>query len=177
MVSGADKDSMESEGQQAYQLYPTDKILSNKESKFSKGPKGVVDGLYGGESVGNVELDPQQKEDTNSSAAIGASNLNRIVAIHATTIGYPQLVPGVMFVEGLGARYSGKYSVLQVKHVISEKGYITEFRGDNFSSPFGEIDTGTPDRGDDNKQVAYNVIPGKGTLPIDKIYRLKREVL
>lgn len=49
----------------------------------------------------------------------------RLVALTLETIGYAKIIPGMVKLSGIGVRYSGKYRIISVKHVIDSSGYFT----------------------------------------------------
>lgn len=52
-----------------------------------------------------------------------------LVKASGTTVGLPNLRAGlVIAIDGIGARFSGKYYVTQTTHTIDDKGYVTRFK-------------------------------------------------
>jgi hypothetical protein len=57
-------------------------------------------------------------------SSVRAATMANAVQMEIVTIGHPKLTPGLIHLNGLGTRYSGKYRVLSVSHIIDSNGYI-----------------------------------------------------
>lgn len=62
-------------------------------------------------------------------ASVNAAQASRAAKIKIETIGSPLLLPGIMQVTGLGRRYSGKYRIIAVKHILDQTGYSCTLDG------------------------------------------------
>ncbi len=90
--------------------------------------KGLSDALGDNATTGKVSVNPSKsdlKTFQDASEAKVAED-NRLVNLTFTTLGYPQLIPGLVFLKGLGVRYSGSYEVYTVNHILDANGYITK---------------------------------------------------
>jgi len=127
--------------------------FKNREGQVTSDPtvdpaaKGVADGLLGGNYTGNLEITPNQNAQYHSGkAATGADRTSRMVQLDLVTIGYPKFTPGVFNISNIGVRYSGKYRVLSVAHIIDNSGYICRMNGTTHSLAAGgtKIPDATP---------------------------------
>lgn len=102
--------------------------------------KGVADFVLGGDYTGNVEHTPNQSLDYHKGLAkTRADKVSRIVAINVDTLGYTKLTPGVFNIANIGVRYSGKYRMMNVTHIIDSSGYICRMSGMTHSLPQGGV--------------------------------------
>ena len=100
--------------------------------------KGITENLLGGDYTGNYELTPNENSDYNKGQSLGQAYVtSRLILIDITSVGYPKFIPGTYNVGGLGLRYSGKYRILNVEHVIDSSGYVTRMTGSTASLPQG----------------------------------------
>jgi phage protein D len=59
-----------------------------------------------------------------------AEHAEKFVTARGTMIGQPDLRPGDnVEIDGVGRRFTGRYHVTKVSHVINQQGYLTEFEG------------------------------------------------
>jgi phage protein D len=92
--------------------------------------KNIVNNILGGEYTGTVTATPVESKSVNEDrAASAAANMAKLISIEFNTIGYTKLSPGVVEVRGIGVRYSGKYRLITVQHVIDNTGYVTKCVG------------------------------------------------
>lgn len=124
-----------------------EKVINNKPSQDIEANRRLLNDVYnrplGTEtlfSAGNVEVSPNKTETLEEDAQIEAENLNRTIAINFVSLGFTRFVPGVYEIGGIGTRYSGKYRILTVKHVIDNSGYSTTCSGGTFADPSGALD-------------------------------------
>lgn len=88
---------------------------------------GLQNNVAKGGVTGNVEHTPRSdKESTKTIAGSEADRAHRLIQLDFTTLGYTQLTPGTVRIDGLGVRYSGLYRILTVQHTIDSSGYITK---------------------------------------------------
>lgn len=62
-------------------------------------------------------------------ASVKAAQASRAAKIKVETIGTTHLLPGIMQITGLGRRYSGKYRIIAVKHLLDQSGYSCTLDG------------------------------------------------
>ena len=97
---------------------PDQKLLSSIDSALSETHEVVVD-------------DPIESEQEAIKKAQGilSENLKDLITGSGSTIGLPELRAGrTVLIDGLGLRYSGKYTLTETTHVIGSGGYTTEFQ-------------------------------------------------
>lgn len=108
------------------EVIPADPTTNNAH----KTTENVKNNVFGGNATGTVEYHPAQStEKIQNNAHVKSDEQLRLVQINFSTIGYTKLMPGVMQLSGIGVRYSGKYRVISVTHIIDGSGYITNCQG------------------------------------------------
>jgi hypothetical protein len=81
----------------------------------------------GGTSTGKVEVHPEIDNKTNTKVILNAdANCSgKQIALEFVTLGHHSLEPGqTIHFKNIGQRYSGKYHVQTVTHIIDSSGYI-----------------------------------------------------
>lgn len=102
--------------------------------------KNIVDNITGGEYTGVVNYTPVNSKAANKDRAqVEAANMSRLINIEFSTIGYTKLTPGVVEINGIGVRYSGKYRLISVDHVIDSSGYISKCIGMSYAVASGGV--------------------------------------
>jgi hypothetical protein len=93
--------------------------------------KGLSDSLGDDATVGRVSMNPSKSDLKNFQEASEAkvADDSRLVNVSVTTLGYPQFIPGLVFIRGIGVRYSGAYEFYTVNHILDANGYITKATG------------------------------------------------
>ncbi len=94
------------------------------------GAVGIAKGLANNNVVGMCEYSPNEsKQIMQDKSAVRGEEQLRLIQLDFTTIGYPEITPGVAEITGIGIRYSGKYRLLRVTHSLDQNGYITKCSG------------------------------------------------
>jgi phage protein D len=120
---------------------------SKKKIKQSASPSNtpaipVIDDTSGpetaktiGGSEGRKEVIVDKEVETNEEAlhlakSMLAEHAEKFITARGTMIGQPGLRPGDnVEIGGVGSRFSGRYHVTNVNHVLNQQGYLTEFQG------------------------------------------------
>lgn len=90
-----------------------------------------------------------------------AHQSSRSIEMDLVTLGYPRLTPGVIDIQGLGRRYSGKYRLMTVTHIIDPNGYVCRASAVNFTLSDG-IKVSDAKKGQEvQEQVAVRVFQPK----------------
>ncbi len=78
-------------------------------------------GQYTGKAQNQPSLDKSYSKNTSEIQA--SEQLTRFVWLNFNTMGVPQLTPGIIEIQNMGVRYSGKYEIISVTHTINSTGY------------------------------------------------------
>jgi len=110
----------------------------------------IKDTLTEGDFTGRAENTPTENEQNNiDSAKIAAEQNSRAITLEMTTQGYTKLTPGVIEIGGIGLRYSGKYRVLTVNHILDNKGYNCRATATTYSLAQGGVEVREAQKGVD----------------------------
>ena len=98
-----------------------------------------------------------------------AADLARAITIDFTSIGYTWLIPGVIQINNIGQRYSGKFRILTVSHIIDANGYVCRATGNTYAlNQGGTVVPSLPGQEVQDKQVAVQLIqPSTSAAPAD----------
>lgn len=111
-------------------------VFTNVESEPSVA--ALTKNVMNGEYTGNYSVTPNENPDyVLGQSKTQAYVASRLIQIDVTTIGYPKFIPGTYNISGIGSRYSGKYRILNVEHIIDSGGYICRMNGTTASLPQG----------------------------------------
>lgn len=104
----------------------------------------------GEDSTGAPIYSAACKDNTHESLANRlAGKMERGLKLSFTTIGVPQLKPGVIKFSNIGRRYSGMYNLLSVEHKVDKSGYVCSCVGESNVVVGGGTDVvGPPVRND-----------------------------
>lgn len=118
--------SKSSETNKKQEFIPADPVRTNANPAV----KGFVETILENQYTGTVNYCPADSTQKLENTAQAQSDANsRLVYINFNTIGHPKFMPGVMEITGIGVRYSGKYRVINVTHIIDSNGYSTSCQG------------------------------------------------
>jgi hypothetical protein len=97
----------------------------------------------------HAESLPTQSDEKHDQdiAKADAEDKKRVISLEMVTIGYTQIIPGVLEIKGLGSRYSGKYRIMSVDHTIDNSGYFTRVSAVSFSTSKGGLNHTAADKG------------------------------
>lgn len=101
---------------------------------------GITNNIAGGEVTGHVDNSPRSDKAAISDISEAKADQNsRIVQLDFTTIGWTKLTPGVVEINGIGVRYSGRYRIMTVTHTLDSSGYITKCTATSQFLPGGGV--------------------------------------
>jgi hypothetical protein len=119
-----------------------DSIINNDPTLHYKTCKNINENFLGQETYSSsAEYLPNKTDKTydEDRAAVDAADKNRLVSLEMTTLGHTGIIPGVIQINGLGIRYSGKYRIMSVEHTIDASGYFTKCTAISFATSLGGI--------------------------------------
>jgi hypothetical protein len=126
--------------------------------------------------VGTVDVTPvknqQNLTDRSDSKADTQTNL---VSLNFTTVGYTKLVPGIVEVNGIGTRYSGKYRILSVVHTIDSNGYVTKCSATSQSVAVGGVKPVESPKGQESDELVKRQVfkPQESADTLDELDKLQ----
>lgn len=107
-----------------------------------KGAKGVAEGIANGEYTnGTVDYNPENNsKNLSETAGTEADKSFRTIKLDFNSIGHSKITPGVVSIQNIGVRYSGKYRILTVNHTIDAKsGYTCKANAISFAVNAGGV--------------------------------------
>ena len=112
--------------------------------------KSLVDNEMGGKYTGTVDVNPSSTiKNKDDKAKTKANDQERKIALDFTLIGYSKFTPGTIEFRNIGVRYSGKYRVITVTHIIDSSGYTTKGTALSFSLSAGGVPNPESQKGKD----------------------------
>lgn len=117
-----------SETNRKQELIPADPTKTNPHPTTANFAENILDNNVSG-TVNYSPANSSERLDNISQAR--TEEQNRLVMISFSTVGYTKLMPGVVEINGIGVRYSGKYRLINVTHTIDASGYITKCEGNS----------------------------------------------
>lgn len=107
-------------------------------------PISAVDGLEknvaNGGLTGTVDNNPSNSVERKDAIADSKTfNSNRNIILEFTSLGYVGFFPGVILFDNLGVRYSGKYRLQKVSHIIDSSGYLCKGTAISATLPQGGV--------------------------------------
>jgi hypothetical protein len=120
--------------------------------------------------TGTVNIDPGVSViNKNQKAGLEAKKNAKLIAIDFNTIGYTRLIPGVMEITGIGVRYSGRYRILNVTHILDSSGYTCKCTGDSEMIASGGVTIPSgAESAAQNQSVYTNLLDPKNTPKKDR---------
>lgn len=107
-----------------------------------------------GGTTGKLEVVPhsQNEGDYSEDAKIKArAAVESAVKLDMQTLGYTRFTPGVINIQGIGTRYSGRYRLITVTHSLDSSGYHCKIQGTTYTD-FAGFAVGDTVKGVDSKQ-------------------------
>lgn len=105
-----------------------------------QGLKSVINNVAGGKYTGTFDNNPSEAQVASPDVAqIRTDETWRNIQVDFDTIGYTKIIPGVIELKNIGVRYSGKYRIISVNHIIDSSGYVTQVKASSMSLPSGGV--------------------------------------
>jgi peptidoglycan hydrolase-like protein with peptidoglycan-binding domain len=89
------------------------------------GASAVTKNLKEQKSISKVNAVPYNNKKIVQETAISSTACahNKTVALEFNSLGYPSLIPGKIYIGGIGQRYSNYYTMINITHTVDDTGY------------------------------------------------------
>jgi len=117
--------------------------------------------------TGRLEVIPNNQGEgafTEDAKVKARAAVESAVKLDMQTLGYTRFTPGVVNIQGIGVRYSGRYRLISIAHTLDSSGYHCKITGTTYTD-FAGFSVGDTAKGIDNKeqQVSAQLFKGKPT--------------